>query len=291
MNDQKPEWWDVADGSIPVLPEHERRRYSGLCWWCGAVADTGEHKFKRTDLVSRFGAGPWPVGEGIAHGTVGQPHLKHPQSTRSDSLKFSNSLCRDCNNVRSQPADNAYSVFSKRIFDFEGAVLSQSCFFWSTMFGRDNWHAQAQDVARFLVKHACCRLADAGVEVPPETVAFLDGTGPNVNFRFEMQIRDDSREWNAHQTRVHGSPSPSEWLDDLMCSFSKSRGLVHDARSFKALDWLRICWLFSIDEFGDDPLFGNDLVMLSRHRNLSSEKLLSMCADCFPVDGPGGLAN
>jgi hypothetical protein len=31
----------------------------GSCWWCGAPADSREHKLKRSDLVREYGTPPY----------------------------------------------------------------------------------------------------------------------------------------------------------------------------------------------------------------------------------------
>ncbi|MFC5112013.1 hypothetical protein [Kibdelosporangium philippinense] len=40
------------------IPDDIRHDYAGQCWWCGSVADTREHRYKRSDLIRDFGKGP-----------------------------------------------------------------------------------------------------------------------------------------------------------------------------------------------------------------------------------------
>src|SRR5689334_9234505 len=99
-----------ADGR---LLDSRRYHYAGRCWWCGNAADSGEHKYKRTDLVREFGSGPWRGQSAVAQ-VVGekQRDLQSPGSAR---LKFSKVLCGTCNSARSQAFDQAYEQFAEYV--------------------------------------------------------------------------------------------------------------------------------------------------------------------------------
>jgi hypothetical protein len=79
------------------------------CWICGGDANSGEHLVKASDLRALFG----PV-------TNKKPLYFHDSVTRnqpvagikSGKLKFSKTICGQCNNERTQPHDRAWERLS-----------------------------------------------------------------------------------------------------------------------------------------------------------------------------------
>jgi hypothetical protein len=64
-------------GQVP--PQH-RYDYGGRCWWCGAAADSREHKHKKTDLAREFGSGPYIGASAVVRAFEGK--LRQVQGTR-----------------------------------------------------------------------------------------------------------------------------------------------------------------------------------------------------------------
>src|SRR5437588_7359716 len=74
------------------------------CWWCQQrPATSEEHKFKRSDLSREHGRGQLVGARELVH--FGTDAKRYLSSTKSNPLKFRNSLCDYCNNTRSQPHD------------------------------------------------------------------------------------------------------------------------------------------------------------------------------------------
>jgi hypothetical protein len=79
------------------------------CWICGQSADSGEHRVKASDLRLVFG-----------HVSQRHPLFMHNAMQRnrpikgikSDVLKSDALICRECNNHRTQPYDNAWQQLS-----------------------------------------------------------------------------------------------------------------------------------------------------------------------------------
>lgn len=228
-------------------------------------ATTGEHRFKRSDLVERFGGGAWTGDRTVSH--VVDTTENSPQSSRSDSLKYPKTLCAPCNNARSRPFDLAYEQFARYFVDHREQILAASQFHWSAVF-RSNWRASAQNVVRFWVKLASCALWDVGVPISPHVIQFLDGHEPNSRFDFNLEIRDDMV--TMFRQIEHGgllNGGIGAWLD-------RSTGEVTGAWSHFGIDWLRINW-----QYAPNPSTPNrtpsdrNLVRLDHGSNLEPDQL------------------
>lgn len=144
-----------------------------ICWWCGAVADSREHRFKRSRLKKHLGAGP-----GVSAGDWSNPEII--QGPNAKSMKFPKVLCRRCNNDRSSPFDRAYDVFA----DFISTNPEYFRFrYWvdlTGVFGSDDLTNPA-NLCRYYIKNMGCRIAETGFKVPSELSRFLDGASQMPN--------------------------------------------------------------------------------------------------------------
>ncbi|MEU0389998.1 hypothetical protein [Streptomyces chartreusis] len=149
---------------------------SGLCWWCGAVANTREHKFKLSDLKRLSGNSSeklvWGDSETLAD-------VRSPR--KSNLVKFVANLCANCNNARSQKFDFAYAKFSDYVWEKKGGLWRTRYIDMRQIYGGD-WENEVLHLARYIVKHAACRIADDGFAVPKEFADFLDGADFLRNF-------------------------------------------------------------------------------------------------------------
>ncbi len=157
--------------STPTNPElrHLIAGPDGLCWWCGAKADSAEHKYKKTDLHRVKGAEDvvfWG-SDGVA---------LHPvRSLRKDPhVRFRPSLCQRCNNAASQPFDRAYDRFAEYVDAQMPDLWRMDGVPMKAVYGAD-WSAKTVDLARYYAKHFGCRLAEGGLTVPATLRQFLDG--------------------------------------------------------------------------------------------------------------------
>lgn len=126
--------------------------------------------------------------------------------------------------------------------NFEEAILSQSCFFWWSIFGRD-WKSSAEDVLRYFVKHACCRMAADNILIPASVTKFLYRQGSNENFRFSFEIRDDMREFLQHVRGVHKTSIGNLNHAPVYVYTAENGQRLDSVFSFTTLDWLRISWV------------------------------------------------
>jgi len=149
----------------------------GTCWWCGSPANSREHKFKRTDIEREFGRGPYRDGQTL----VKHSYDRRPSDvtgSKSKAFKFEPMMCARCNGERSQPFDAAYDQFMDYLADNEAAVLTSGDVSLRVVFGAE-WESKSLDLARYFVKHICCRLANVAehrtVSLDVRLIEFLNG--------------------------------------------------------------------------------------------------------------------
>lgn len=149
----------------------------GLCWWCDSPADSREHKLKRSDLQREFGRPPYYGARTLQRITVGgSQEMNGPGSPR---MKFRAAMCARCNNERSQPFDTAWDCFVSALVDNEPQIVESRSVDLRLVFG-DGWRTRSLDVARYLVKHAICRIVQelpGPIRLERSLFTFLDG-GP-----------------------------------------------------------------------------------------------------------------
>ena len=79
------------------------------CWICQDVADSREHMVKKSDLKQTFG----PITQSAP--VYGHYHHKKNvpiKGADSRKVKFSHSICKRCNNEKTQPHDQAWEALS-----------------------------------------------------------------------------------------------------------------------------------------------------------------------------------
>lgn len=147
--------------------ESLRQDQTGVCWWCGSIADSQEHRHKASVLRRMWG------DEGLYLGRSGEK----PYSIRgpnSKAVKFSKILCRKCNNERSQPFDVAYDAYVSFIQSNANELSRAQSLDWREVYG-GSWQESARFLGGYAVKNFGCWMAEAGFAPPPEFSAFLDG--------------------------------------------------------------------------------------------------------------------
>lgn len=163
----------MSEQSIPGVLDQYRVPDDGLCWWCGAPATTAEHKYKARDLrrvqdASTEG-GVYRAAEAGFSGVL--------QSLRKGTaIRWSVSLCADCNNARSQPFDLSYDRFVDYLAEDWDGLMTARRFRWRDVYGRD-WRPGATALARYLVKQFGCMMRTDNLPVPSDAGVFLDGGG------------------------------------------------------------------------------------------------------------------
>jgi hypothetical protein len=137
------------------------------CRMCGGVADTREHKFKRSDL-RRTSLGSAPKQAMFLSEQGFQPL----QGPNSKLVKFGKVLCSQCNSSRTQPYDNAYHRLSTWLAREGDDFLNRREMDFQEIYGHD-YKVGVSYLLRYFVKHLGCRIADSNFSVPVPLKAAL----------------------------------------------------------------------------------------------------------------------
>jgi hypothetical protein len=141
-----------------------------LCWMCGGVADTREHKFKRSDLRRT------PLGSAPKQAVfLSEQGFKPLQGPNSKLVKFGKVLCSQCNSSRTQPYDSAYDRLSTWLAQEGDDFLNRREMDFQEIYGHD-YKIGVNNLLRYFVKHLGCRIADSKLPVPVPLKTALTNT-------------------------------------------------------------------------------------------------------------------
>lgn len=185
----------VADSQADL--DRIRRDQTGVCWWCGGVADSREHRHKASILRRMWS------DEGLYLGREGED-LYTLRSWRSGAVKFGKVLCQACNNVRSQPFDRAYDVYAQFIQSNATRLSRAKSIDWREVYGAD-WQESARLLGCYAVKNFGCWLAEGGFAPSEVFATFLDG-GELVDTRL-MLARQQSVSLAYRAMQLDGGPT------------------------------------------------------------------------------------
>jgi len=156
-----------------------RIKPTGNCWWCGARADSQEHRFKHSSLRRVAGGkDPQKVYK------KSDDYAGALKSIKTGSqVRWPKNLCSNCNNARSQPFDYAYDAFEDFLFEHGHEMGGWERLDWSSIYGPE-WQKGATNLARYFGKQIGCMLDGQSLPVPEELISFLDGADrcPSVCF-------------------------------------------------------------------------------------------------------------
>lgn len=171
--------------------------YKDKCWWCGNIADSKEHKIKKTDFVKIYGRGPYDNDSKILHRGENFFEIKDP---KSNVIKFDQCLCTNCNNLRSKDIDAAYSTFIDYVLSNPDLLFETKEIDLKKIFG-SAWEKQRDNVLRYYVKHIGCQAATGNYEVSSNIINYLNRKESlkDINFIFEL------RHYNYQLTNVHAA--------------------------------------------------------------------------------------
>ena len=244
----------------------------GVCWWCGAPADSREHKYKRSDIVREFGEGPYQGGQQLVVIGEGSDTLQRGISgPASKAFKFDANLCRRCNNERSQPFDRAYDAFTSYISANSEAIRRSGEIDLAAVYG-DSWPEDAENLVRYFVKHIGCRVAGEliaqRVAIDTDLNRFLDGGPVPACLRLDACI-DSGLEAVDRSLRA-GSDALGERNDGFLSSAGfvvehhLPTGTMHTPQSSLNYRWFALFW--QLDPSVAEPLnpFTQRVVRLNR---------------------------
>jgi hypothetical protein len=158
------------------------------CWICNQVADSAEHRVKKSDLVTLHGTGSYQGENALILIREGK---EFPiQGPNSKVVKYRKNLCSKCNNSFSQPFDKAYESFIAYIIDHEELVLKRRFIDFNDVYGED-WRTGQCNLYKYFVKSLGCRLADNGYPIPKDLPRLLHRNRFRTRLRMTFSVHED----------------------------------------------------------------------------------------------------
>lgn len=243
----------------------------GRCWWCGAPADSREHRLKKSDLVREFGKPPFTDLRTLTRFYGDDRHDFSGPGSRL--VQFQPSMGMRCNNARSQPFDVAWDRFVTYLVEHEAEVLETRSLDLEAIFGTD-WASAAADVERYVVKHLICRIADqlpGPIRLHRGLLDFLDGGAYPEMLRLDLCIDLGVVEL-LRVTRAAPPPEQPEAADggflgttNLWVQQSQSTGEWSEPQAGLYYRWLGVFWIVAAGPF--ESVFAEPIVTLDTGDN------------------------
>jgi hypothetical protein len=131
------------------------------CWICAKVADTREHKFKKSDLIRS--STTWAPDD-LPY-FIGSGGRRRIPSANSRLATFGKVLCGDCNSARTQPFDRAYEAFSTWVNNAGETIMTMDKLDFTVIYG-PNFQPSVLDLQKYFLKHFGCKLASDHYHIP-----------------------------------------------------------------------------------------------------------------------------
>ena len=151
------------------------------CWICKQVADSAEHRVKKSDLVNLHGSGSYKGEDALV--LIREGKVFPIQGPNSKVVKYKKNLCAKCNNDFSQPFDKAYESFAAYLLQNEDIILKRRFVDFKDVYG-DKFEVGQRNLYKYFVKSFGCRLANDGYPIPEDLPALL----PKRRFRTRLRI-------------------------------------------------------------------------------------------------------
>ena len=219
------------------------------------------------------GAGSWKGDDAVVHGGDGEGHTT-VQGAKSDILKWSPSMCHNCNGARSQPFDLAYDTLIRYLDANEGVIGPGARFLLSEIYGQE-WPHEQGNLVKYWVKHICCRAAEIGLEVPQAVRDYLNNDaadGPPPHIGLFLVVQGNFLKYRLHDGFPHGSgfgDAEGHRLDGQLVAFE----------SCVTWSWFRVYYRFDITAPSGRTPFDSDLV------SMGTELIPWDVLDTVPADG------
>ena len=220
-----------------------QKEYDGKCWWCGAIADSSEHRYKSSDLKREYGKGfqfkniePIRVLDNTEHLAIERP--------KSKTVKFKKSICKNCNTTRSQPFDLAYDKFNDFYKLNEDLICNQGSIDLILIFG-ENWQNDLLNLQKYYVKHFCCRLYEAGAFISNDMIQFLNDESGLLNLKLIILLRSDIQKLLEFSSTIDKSSYMG--MDGLTGNMSVSKNAYHFLETTFSYRALTIHFYYSLE--------------------------------------------
>ena len=213
---------------------------SSRCWICGSLADSKEHRIKRSDIVSKYGNGSYKGHDELIILSSGQERII--QGSKSNLLKYNKNLCANCNNTKTQPFDKAYSKFID-YFNKHKIEVSHKRFIDFSKVYDNNFEEGQRNLYKYLVKSFACRLAHFGHPIPKDMIELLDID----NFKTALILNFSINEDKLHFGNLDNDLSNIIGNGDIYTnqSFVDGTGEIESYRYSEFYDYLTINYSYN----------------------------------------------
>lgn len=158
------------------------------CWICDAPAETGEHKIKKSLLISIHGKGPFINDNALSHVKEGKETIL--QGPDSKKIKYQNCLCHNCNNTGTQKFDFAYDIFFAYVYANKEKILKYRTIDFYDVYG-ETWEDEQRYLFKYFVKMLGCDLADSNMPVPNDLRSLLKQESFETGLRISFAVNED----------------------------------------------------------------------------------------------------
>ena len=138
-----------------------------VCWICGDVADTNEHMLKASDIRLHVRKPRRRVP--VFYNTDLAKNYKI-ENDGDDRLTFQKVLCRQCNNVTTQPYDQSWEQFSRWVKGNTDCLRADLCIDANKVFSKDV-DIQMLRVHLYFTKLIGCALAQSNIRFDRHSLA------------------------------------------------------------------------------------------------------------------------
>ena len=230
------------------------------CWICKAPADSAEHIFKKGDLVSIYGRGPYKNGNELVR--VKEGEQVNIQGPNSYILKYENNLCKSCNTTLTQPFDIAYEKFVSWVLQNSATIIRQRFINFENIYG-DNFEIIQRNLFKYFVKSVGCRIDAANHKVPDDLVNLLHRERFVTALKITFAVNEDML-LLPESGQIGVGIGPLEGINDSM-------GQTH-FQWRESIRWLSIFYWYACWPNGD---LGSTWIANSQHIYLGSYAPLS----------------
>lgn len=249
------------------------------CWICKQVADSAEHRIKKSDLVNLHGSGSYK-GENALILIRGDKEIPI-RGPNSKVVKYKKNLCAKCNNDFSQPFDKAYEFFIAYLLQNEDVILKRRFVDFKDVYG-DEFESSQRNLYKYFVKSFGCMLANDGYSIPEDLPALLPKKRFKTRLRITFSVHEDFLlPLNGFKILGNGplmtlvplQETRPTWLEKWRAkNYGRTRPLQYQySKNFK---WLYVWFWYRIlpdGRLGSTWIADSQYVYLGSHKVLSDE--------------------
>jgi hypothetical protein len=246
------------------------------CWICNKIADSAEHRIKKSDLVNLYGSGSYKGENSVVLIRAGQE--SKVQGPNSKIVKYKKNLCSKCNNEFSQPFDKAYEHFITYIRQNKDLILKRRFIDFQDVYD-DDFEVRQRNLYKYFVKSLGCRLANDGYPIPKDLPALLPKKQFRTGLRITFAVSEDLLLFTEIKTAGKGnlktfvpvSETRPTWLEKWRAKKHGRTGPLEYQWS-ENFEWLYVWYWYNITPNGN---LGSTWIADSRYVYLGSYEILS----------------